>query len=514
MKKKPFFYIVALLVVIGVTFGVSAAEAATDLVFGVPDTFISMDPHDTNDNLSYSAEKTMMQGLLGFDKDMKIVPLLAESYEANPQATVFIFKLRKGIKFHDGTDFNADAVKVNVERLANPENKLKRHTLFAMVSKVEVVDDYTVVVRLKEPFGAMLNNFAHPCALMHSPKALKEKGKEVARHPVGTGPFMFDKWVPGSYLRVVKNRNYWRPGYPRVDSITFKPTPENSTRIAMLRTGEADFIYPVPPEQAPVLKKQKNIDLVATPSIIVDYLSMNTMAKPFDDVRVRKAINYAVDKDAYIKIVRGGFSDVADSIIAPKVQYYSKQKPYPYNLKEARRLMKEAGYEKGFSTEVWGSNNSATIKGMEFMQQQLAQLNIKVAVVPMESGTRSHRIWSVQSPEDAEIRLYLAGWSPSTGDADWGIRPLFSGDSFPPTSFNTAYYKNEKVDELIRAAIATADPKRRMALYAEIQSLIWEDTPWVFLTVRQNLVGVGARLKGVYMQADGILSAEEAEVVK
>lgn len=491
----------------------SAAKDNKDIVVAVQDTFISMDPHDTNDTLSYSAQKAMMQGLVGFDKEMNVIPVLAESYEANDEATEFTFKLREGIKFHDGTDFNAEAVKVNVDRLANPENRLKRHSLFAIVDHTEVVDEYTVKVVLKEPFGAMINNFAHPAAMMHSPKALEEFGKEVSRNPVGTGPFVFEEWVSGSHVKMVKNENYWKPDYPKVDSVTFKPVKENGSRIAMLQTKESDFIYPVPTEQVKAIDGKDGVVVEAEPSIIVRYLAMNTNKEPFNDVRVRQAVNYAINKEAFKKVVCGGYLEKMDSIIAPNTQFYSKQeKSYDFNLEKAKELMKEAGYENGFETEIWSNNSSNVIKATEFLQQQLAQIGIKANLVPMESGTRLERIWSVENPDDAELQMYYAGWSPSTGDADWGIRPLFAGESFPPNSYNTAYYNNEEADKWIKKGIATADNEERREAYEKVQEIIWNDAPWAFLGVSMTMGGRQEYLEGVYLLPDGSLSVEEAEI--
>lgn len=491
----------------------AATKDNKDIVVAVADTFISMDPHDTNDTLSYSAQKTMMQGLVGFDKEMNVVPVLAKSFEANEEATEFTFKLREGIKFHDGTDFNAEAVKANVDRLADPENRLKRHSLFAIVDHTEVVDEYTAKVVLKEPFGAMINNFAHPAAMMHSPKALEEFGKEVSRNPVGTGPFVFEEWVSGSHLKMVKNENYWKPGYPKVDSVTFKPVKENGSRIAMLQTKEADFIYPVPAEQIEAINGKDGVIIETKPSIIVRYLAMNTNKEPFNNVKVRQAINYAINKEAFAKVVYGGYMEEMDSIIAPNTQFYSKQEnTYDFNLEKAKELMKEAGYENGFETEIWSNNSSGTIKGMEFLQQQLAQIGIKANLVPMESGTRLERIWTVENPDDAELQMYYGGWSPSTGDADWGIRPLFAGESFPPNSYNTAYYNNEEANKWIKKGIATADNEERKEAYEKVQEIIWNDAPWAFLGVNLTMGGRQEYLEGVYLLPDGSLSVEEAEI--
>ena len=160
-----------------------------------------------------------------------MVPVLAESYEASKDGLVYTVKLRNGVKFHDGTDFNADAVKANFDRVTNPENKLKRYNLFNNIAKTEVVDPSTVKFTLKEPFSPFINSLAHPSAVMISPAALKKYGsKDIAQHPVGTGPFKFVEWKQTDYLKVTKFDGYWNKGYPKVDTITWRPVVDNNTR--------------------------------------------------------------------------------------------------------------------------------------------------------------------------------------------------------------------------------------------------------------------------------------------
>ncbi|MFC7395429.1 glutathione ABC transporter substrate-binding protein [Scopulibacillus cellulosilyticus] len=492
--------------------GTSVKKKGKDITIAVQSNFISMDPQDTNDTQGYSAQKTMMEGLLGFDKNMKVIPVLAKSYKVSDDAKEFTFYLRKGIKFQDGTPFNAEAVKVNIDRVSNPANKLKRYSLFSLVKETKVINDYTVEVILKKPFGAMINNFAHPAGMMMSPKAIKKYGKDIGRHPVGTGPYEFVDWKQGDHLTVKKNPHYWRKGYPKLNSITFKPVPENGSRIDMLKTGEADFIYPVPTEEAKKINGKNGIEMISKPSIVVDYMSMNTMKKPFNNLKVRQAINYAINKPAFLKVVLNGYGQPLDSVLAPQVQFYSKQNVYKYDPEKAKKLLKEAGYGDGFTATLWGDNNSQAMKAMQFIQQQLGLVNIKVKVTPMESGTMDNKIWSVQNPKDADIQLYYGGWSPSTGDADWGIRPLLGGESFPPNSYNTAYYKNDKVDQLINQALQTADPKVRGEAYKKAQADIWKDAPWAFLATANTMFAKQSYLKGIYLLPDGSLDVNQAEI--
>ncbi len=172
----------------------AAAHADTTGVMAVASTFTTMDPYDANDTLSQAIAKSFYQGLFGFDKDMKLQNVLATSYEASHDAKVYTIHLRQGVKFHDGADFNADAVKAVFDRVTDPNNKLKRYNLFNKIEKTDVIDPYTVKITLKIPFSAFVKVLAHPSAVMISPTALKKYGKDIAFHPVGTGPFEFVEW--------------------------------------------------------------------------------------------------------------------------------------------------------------------------------------------------------------------------------------------------------------------------------------------------------------------------------
>ena len=486
-----------------------ATAWAKSLTVAVPNNLTGLDPTNINDTLSQTSLRLIYQGLFGFDKDMKLIPLLAESYEANGDATEFTIKIRKGIKFHDGTDFNAEAVKANIERLANPDNKLSRRSLVSMVKEVQVVDDATVKLILKEPFGAMIASLAHPGAMIISPAALEKYGKEIGRNPVGTGPFKFKNWSADT-LEVVKNDNYWKEGLPKIDGVTVRSVPESGARFAMLQTGEAQFIPSFPPELMQVAEKNPNVEVDKDPSIVEWYVSLNNLKKPFDDVRVRHALNYAVDKKAYCKIVYNDLCEPADSIIPKNLAFHVPVGNYEYNLDKAKDLMKEAGLESGFETEIWANSNTESIRAVQFIQQQLAQINVKVNVMPLEAGVAAQKIWSVEKPEDAAVQMYYGGWSASTGDADWGIRPLLYGQSFPPAMFNVAYFKDAKVDAAIEGAISTADPAKRAEFYAEAQKAAWEGAPWIFLGVNQNLSAKTKSLSGVYMLPDRGFLLEEA----
>lgn len=490
------------------------AFAAKDVVAAVASTFTTMDPYDANDTLSQAVVKSIYQGLFGFDKDMKMVPVLAEGFTASKDGLVYTVKLKKGIKFHDGTDFNAEAVKVTFDRVTNPENKLKRYVLYKNIAKTEVVDANTVKFTLHEPFSPFINSLAHPSGVIISPAALKQHGsKGIAQNPVGTGPFKFVEWKASDYLKVAKWDGYWRKGYPKVDTITWRPVVDNNSRSAMMQTGEAHFTFPVPYEQAEVLKAKGELELVAAPSIVHRYMSMNVNQKPFDNVKVREAINYAINKQALAKVAFSGYAIPAEGVMPKGVEYAVKLGPWPYDPNKAKQLLKEAGYPNGFETQLWSAYNHTTgQKVIQFLQQQLAQVGIKASVQALEAGQRVEKVESAQDPATAPVRMYYVGWSSSTGEADWAMRPLLAGESAPPKMFNTAYYKNPQVDEDIKKALNTTDTKEKTALYADAQKRIWADAPWAFLVTEQLLSANSKKLSGFYVMPDASFNFDEVDL--
>jgi glutathione transport system substrate-binding protein len=491
----------------------SPAHAAKDVVFAVASTFTTTDPYDANDTLSQAMAKSFYEGLYGFDKDMKMIPVLAESYEVTKDGLTYTVKLRKGVKFHDGTDFNAAAVKANFDRVTNPDNKLKRYGLYSNIAKTEVVDDYTAKITLKTAFSAFLNNLAHPSGVMISPAAMAKYGKDISANPVGTGPFKFVEWQRTDYLKVAKFDGYWKKGYPKVDTITWKPVVDNNSRAATMQTGEAQFTFPVPYEQADTLKARPELEVVAAPSIVIRYLSMNTQQKPFDNPKVREAIAYAINKDALAKVAFNGYAFAAEGVVPQGVEYSVKLGPWPYDLAKGKKLLAEAGYPNGFETELWSAYNHSTAqKVTQFLQQQLGQIGIKAKITLLEAGQRVEKVESWQDPATAPVRLYYVGWSSSTGEADWAIRPLLASSSFPPILFNTAYYKSDKVDGDIKSALATTDKTQKAKFYRDAQEQIWKDAPWAPLVVEKLLSAHSKKLTGVYTMPDASFNFTDVDL--
>lgn len=482
----------------------AAIAQADELAISVSKTFQHLDLHNSNSNVDVSGMEGVLQRLIAFDQQMKLKPMLATNWVASDDAKTFTLHLRKGVKFHDGSDFNAAAVKANLDRLADQSQNLKKNSLFKMVDTVEVVDENTVVLKLKSPFGAMINSLAHPSVVMHSPASLKRTKAEIDKEPVGTGPFKFKEWIPGEKLVVEKFDGYWEKDWPKVDKVTFYPVTENATSASMLLSDEIQFIHILPPEIANKVNESEGYEVLEIPGITVSTASMNMQQEHFKDARVREAFNLAINQEAYIGIVHAGHGKVPDAPIAPNTAFHAPQHPPLGNdVERARELMAEAGYGDGLEITIWGRNNSSAVRTLQFLQQQLSQINVKANIVPMEGATRNEKVYSDTVAQDKEYDMLLGNWSPPTGDADWHLRPVYSTEGWLPKIYNMAFYSNETVDNAIQDALETADPEKRREAYKIAMKQIWEDKPVVWLGVENKMSGRKQGLTGVHQQPDG-----------
>ncbi len=500
----------------------------TDIVAAVNVDFTTMDPMDTSDTLSGGIQRMISDSLFGFDDDMGIVPMLATGYEANDEATEFTITLREGITFTDGTPWNADAALANFAKWDDESLGLKRTTFLCNVlDTFEKVDDYTIKVTLTEPFGAFISNLAHPACVIMCPRTIEAGVEECARNPVGTGQYKFVEWIEGDHLTLELNKDWW--GYDAdicggtaladadagFKTITFKPVPESATRVAMIQSGDAQIIWPIPTESVSVLESDPNVVSCQGDGIVVRYFMMNTQKEPFNDVRVRQAIDYAINKEAYIQVVKNGLAIPATSIIGPAVQYYKGNEPRPYDPEKAKQLLAEAGYPDGFTTSVMYANTTANQKQVEFLKQQLEQVGINLELNGLESAVVNQKIQDVDVPgAEAEVECYVIGWSPSTGDADWGIRPLVAIESEPPMSYNICYFENQELEGYIKTGLESADDATRKEAYEKAQDLLWEETPMVFLCVDSNTWATGAKVQNVKIYPDGAINMKNAKMAK
>lgn len=510
MKLRSSWLSLAVFVLV-IFVALGSAGAAQELIVATGADPVRLDPPDQTDNISETVLRHVMDGLVEFDEEMNFVPALATSWEVVGDGEGYRFFLREGVTFHDGTPFNAEAVKFNFDRII--DGQLRRTALLKpYIKSVEVEDEFTVVMYTHFPFGALLNYLAHGASLIQSPAAIEAQGENIGRRPVGTGPFQFDRWVVGDYITLTAYEDYWG-GAPELSGIRFRVVPEEATRVFQLETGEAHVVVRVPPTEVPRLEAASGTDVLIADSLRVVYIGMVVHKTPLDNVLVRRAINHAIDKNTIVDQILEGFGAPADSPIAPLTQGYYSTGGYEYNPDLARELLAEAGYPDGFDISFW-TPSGRYLKDYEtalVVQQMLAEVGIRADLQVIEWATYISSLFDVDK-DTTEAELYLLGWAPSTGESDWVLRPLFSSDLFPPIGDNASYYANPDLDALIQAAMRETDPEARDALYAEAQKIIHEDAVWAPLHALKQVVGVRSNVEGVSILPIEIVLVKDAVI--
>ncbi|MCL0069394.1 glutathione ABC transporter substrate-binding protein [Dehalococcoidia bacterium] len=450
------------------------------------------------------------QPLVYLDVDGSLDPSLAKSWEVSPDGLVWTLELRQDVKFHDGTPFNAEAVKFNLDRFLDPDNAAPFRFLIERITEVEVAGDYTVKLHLDEPFAPLVAHLSHSFIGMLSPTAVKALPEgEVVEYPVGTGPFKMYEWVRGEHITLVANDEYWG-GRPRLDKIVWEIIPEDATRVMRLEAGDVHHIYRVPPMDVPRLEADPEIEVVRAPSVRVIYVGFNCLVEPFDDPKVRRALNYAVDKEAIVEFVLGGAGRPSDAPIVPAVFGHHAAGPYEFNPEKARQLLAEAGFPDGFNTTLYHPTGRymKDVAVAEAVQAQLRDVGIEAELVTMEWA--AYLAFLRKPPEEATHTMYLLGWGTVTLDADYGLYALFHSSQWPTAGWALSFYKNEAVDDLLDAARITPDLAKRQATYKEAIELIWEDAPWLFLHDEVQINAQCASVRGLVLHPTERVQAWDA----
>jgi len=469
----------------------TAVAAGQGIVVAIGVDASTLDPQRTTDSATESINKNLYNNLVRFDANMEIVPDLATHWTVSEDGRTWTFYLREGVRFHDGTPLDAQAVKQSFDRLLDPANAFPRASLHSDIVAVEVVGPYAVSFTTAQPAGAMLARMAHPSAAIVSIPAVERWGSAFGQHPVGTGPFKFESWTPGQEIVLVRNGDYFK-GAPAIERVTYRVVPEESVRTLMLQAGEVHVAVGIPPDQIPLLERMRGVEVKQTPSTMMMYLAMNGQKSPFNDVRVRQAMNYAINKEEIVEYLLSGLADVADSPLSPVIWGYARTGVYEYNPQKARQLLAEAGYPNGFSMSLWTpvGRYLQDLPTAEIVQAQLAEVGINVRVETWEFGAYIEEI------KKAQYDMVLLGWSPSTGDADWGLFPVFHSTQWPPQS-NRALYGNPVADALMEAGQREPDQEKRREIYRELQQIIFNDAPWIFLWSTQQIVAHRSELTGI-----------------
>jgi len=407
--------------------------------------------------------------LLSINPDASIGPELAESWEILDDGKRLVLHLRKGVVFHDGTPFDAAAVKANLDQRLDPAvGSPLRPQLELIVDSVQVNDPQTVTLNLKSPSPALLGMLAQREGFMVSPTAMKKYGKDFATNPVGTGPFVFKEWIPGNSLTVEKNPKYWEPGKPYLDRVVFNDTSNPIVAIQRLRTGEVDYISALSPIDARPIDKQADIVLDPGPASRWYALQWQIDRPPFNNPLVRQAVAHAIDRKRMIEILMNGKVPVSESIAPPGAWWSDESvKSYPYDPAKARALLEQAGV-KDLSINLATPQIMLLQQINQLVQEQLKAVGITVKLDPV-----------AQSDWYPRLSQGLINFSPIR----WSQRPdpdgLFSLLFASTGSQNSTKYHNPEVDKLLLQARNATDQAARKALYGQAEAIITKDLPYV-----------------------------------
>jgi peptide/nickel transport system substrate-binding protein len=495
--------VAALLAGFGVLSNTASAQAVKDtlnFVLGAP--VLTLDPGVPAGTQAQTVRLQVMEPLVSRDAESgEIKPLLATSWQVSDDNKTWTFKLRQGVMFHDGTPFTAAAVKASLERILDPLAGLARRSDLRTITSVTVVDDYTVQIASEAPFGPMLATLAMDSTSALSPASLG-KDKNVGWNPVGTGPYKYQTHVAEQSVTLIRNEDYWG-AKPRFKGIKFTSVPEAATRLTMLEAGEADIIVDVPGFEVQRLETSPNIKLINRPNTRLGHIGINLGKKPFEDVRVRQALNYGVDRQAIVSGVLRGVGQPADSVLSPATAGYKSQSIYRYDPEKAKALLAEAGYPSGFKTVIW------TPQGRYYMDRETAiavQAQLKAIGVDAELQVID---WSGylkalrESAETNKSELYLLGWETGTGDFQIVLDTVFDSANFPPRGWNTMFYKNPEVDSLLAVARREVDQAKRFQIADRIQAEIMKNAPWVPLYSYVQVTAYNSKLDGIkYLPTD------------
>lgn len=437
----------------------------------------TMDPSFASSTATWNILHHVFEPLLLRDENMVLQPALALTWEAVDEHT-WEFKLREGVSFHSGTPFNAEAVKFTLERLFNPELKtIHRAIRDIPLDHVEIVDDHTVRIITSTP-TVLMPHFLRTVLILDP--AVYTSLTPVTDNASGTGPYKFESWVRDAGVELRANTDYWN-GAPAIGEVAFRPIPENSTRIAELLTGSVDLVVNVPPDDLRRIETDRSRAVISTGGRDV-FIGLRSDLPPFDDVRVRQAVNYAVDRQAINDAILGGYGELYGSIVMPP-NNHPEVEPYPYDPERARELLAEAGHSNGLSLTLQ-TPNGRYLKDVEASQAIAAYLNqvgIKTTVEVLEWSVFSEA-WLTRNSKEMFL-LGLGGWFDGQGELTWAL----------DVTSNTGW-SNEQFEQGFEKLSTTFDDGERLALIHELDQLAFAEAPWLFLWRQPSLYGVSKKL--------------------
>ncbi len=491
------------------------AAGSEVLIFGRGGDSVGLDPARVTDGESFNVTDHIFDTLVTFAAgSTEVVPNLAERWEISQDGLKYKFFLRKNVKFHDGQAFNAEAVVFSFMR--QKDNKHPAYSygspyvyfgslgLETLIKSINAIDEHTVEFHLTRPEAPFLSSLGMQAFAIVSPQALLKYKQDFARNPVGTGPFRFKSWSKNQKIDLEANPEYWGEK-PSLKKIIFRSIPDNSTRLLEMMSGRIHVMDNPNPDDINTLKQKmgKKINFASQPGLNVAYLAMNNQKKPFDNIKVRQAIAFAINKKAIIDAVYAGQAQVAVNPMPPTLWgYHDKIIDRKLDLDKAKALLKEAGFPNGFETTIWAMPVPRPYmpdgrKVAEAIQGDLAKIGIIAKIVSYEWGTY------LDKTQRGEHDMALMGWTGDIGDPDNFLYVLLDKDNATAPAQNISFYKSEKLHKLLLDAKVNGDRNARIKLYKEAQQVIFDDVPMIPLAHSLDVVPLLPQVKNFVIEPTG-----------
>ncbi len=512
-----------LAIVLGLASGARGADVASatrggTLVYARGADAVGLDPAHESDGESFKVCDNLYEGLVRFaDGGTSVEPALAASWQTSADGRTWTFRLRDGVRFHCGRAFDASAVQFSLARQwSAKEPKHPDHGIGGpypfwgylgmdqVLAAIDAPNARTVRIRLKQANAPFLSNLACNFAAIVCPEHARAQGQEFFRHPCGTGPFRFVEWRVPESITLERNAAYWGSA-ARLDRVVFRSIPENSTRFFELLSGSVSIMDGVPPDEVPAIDANRNLAVVREPGINVAYLAMNLDHAPFGDVNVRRAVNHAIDKHAIVAGLYAGLAQQANGPLPPSVfGAHPDPSQYDYDPALARELLAKAGYAEGFETTLWTMTGPRPympqpLRMAQAIQADLASVGIRAKIVSYEWSDYLDRV------HRGHHDMALLGWQADNGDPDNFLFVHFDKSATVPPAGNIAFYRDERVHELLVAGQRTVDGAARLPLYQEAQEIIHRDAPWVPLAHMMELAAMRKNVQGFRLHPTGRL---------
>jgi peptide/nickel transport system substrate-binding protein len=498
-------------------FGVSPPPPTTDtLLIAKPDDASGLDPALISDGESSQVCRNLYDTLVRHAADsMQLQPALALSWQHSRDGKTWTFHLRKGVRFHDGTPFNAQAVADNYNRQFLADHPLRfpgsRFPYWAdiwgtkpsVIESVTVVDEHTVQFHLTQVVAPFLENLAMPFFGIVSPTALKKYGRDSFKHPVGTGAYRFVEWIPRERIVLEANPDYW-DGAPTMKKVVFLPVKDPTSRQLQLEAGKVHLITGLMLENVAPLKLNRAVKVITQPGMNVGYLALNNQHPPLDQPLVRQAICHAIERKEIANALYHGLAEVAHSHLPPMIWGYANLTPYEYDPARGRELLAQAGFPNGFKSELWYMSAARAYYPepkvlAEALQAMLAEIGIEVDLKVVDWGSYLEQVGK------GKHQMALGGWVGDTGDPDNYLYVMLDDNNVDPErgGSNLCLYKNAEVHKRLTGAREIVDQEQRAKLYVEAQQIIRNDAPSLPLVHAHQVGATHPALEGYQLHPTG-----------